>query len=208
MYPDQQQSPYQPQNGGIEYLNQISPQNSSNGFSPKQKWLVIILGIMVVAIGGMALFAATRPNTEEGAVDMTTSIFALGPIVEEAQENIQDSRLATTNSTLRAYLQNAVSTLSSPDSGAAIDAEALQSTIDDANPLASMQEKFEDARLSGTYDRVYTREMVYQLQSISIQMQSIQDETGSDTYRQTLADLEASLAPLLEDIEEVSAEIN
>lgn len=208
MYPNQPgQSPYTPQPpSSIDYLNQIaSPNSSSGGFSRKK--LAIIGGLVVMVFIGLAIMILSNagPNPTRMGQQLAARLNATTPIVAEAQENIQSGQLATLNSTLRIYLTNTGTKLAEPLGRIGVNSEKLPGNIVTEESQEELAAKLEDARLSGTFDRVYIREMTYQLERIVLLMNQIHTNTRSNSVKEALSTSYESLKPIQEQFAELNA---
>lgn len=199
MYPNQPNPPSPPQPGsGIDYLNQIAPQQTKQRFSPRLKWIALILGSMLVVVIAAGIFASTRPSDSATAGAILAKTTALSEITEEAKGTIKNTRLSVVNANLQLYLTDASSRLTE------VGVVAPKTSKDTPSPLGTIAEKIEDARLSGTYDRVYVRELLYQIETLVINMDQLYSQTSNGTLKTTLEELYASLVPLQEDLSEIS----
>lgn len=187
MYPQDQNNPLP-----VNYLDQISPQNNQPvGLFSKP--ILIALGVLIVSIllvGFMLLGSAPKDTFEKLAARLTFT----SETVEYATGYIKDSNLRAANTNLTLYLENnmrdieEVLTLNNK-SLSKLDKNILAEESD-----STVQERLEDARLNGIFDRVYAREMAYQLElilSLARQMsKSATKETITDYMSDTITNLE------------------
>lgn len=196
MDPDQQ--PYQ---YSVDYLNQIAPQAPKPGVSSKLKWIIIgLIGALIVALILMAVSTLSlKPDTDEV---MAARLKETATIASKAQRNIKSSQLRGYNSNLTLYLSNTNRTMAEQLTTRGIDPKKLTESITSAESARAKEvsDKLEDARLNAIYDRTYSREMAFQLETIIALMQAAYKDTNSSAYKEYLDTSYKNLAPIQKQI--------
>lgn len=215
MYPQQPYQPPKPHSGtyqqptaapppmpdgisSIDYLNQIAPEKKGGlGFSSKQIWL--LGGGLLLALGAMLAVVLSNtgsPDTTTLAQQLSLRSTALEKVVKESQPNIQGRDLSTLNSSLSIQLTSASSSLAQATTEAGIKpgkpSKALIAQEDKTELLATLN----DARLSGIFDRVYVRELTYELQMFLVLLSDTHDTTKNEGFKQQLSATYDSISAL------------
>lgn len=200
MYPDQQ-----PQNYSIDYLNQIAPQSHKKQFDPKFRLIALILGIAtlltIILVIFSSLSAGSKPNVQQLAARLATT----ETIATDAQRNLKSSELRSINGSLTILLANTNRDIAEPLKLSGTNAEKLDKAIVAKENGETIKAALEDARLNATYDRIYAREMSYQLETIIIQMKDLYSRTSSQSLKTFLDTSYKNIQPLQERFSELNA---
>ncbi len=191
----------------IDYLDQIAPKpRASFGFSRKQ--IAIIGGVILVGFIGFAIMALTqggKPNIGSLSQQLVAKNAATTPVSKEAQENIKSRELSAINSSLTIQLTNADTGLVNAFTKAGVNVTKISENITAAESNATIKEKLEEARLNSVFDRVYSREMSYQLATILFQLKTIYETTGNAELKTYLETTYNNLDPLQKQLDAFSA---
>jgi hypothetical protein len=197
MNPEQNQYP-------VDYLNQIAPKQTKPTMNPKVL-MGLIAGVILIAV--IALFALSSGG--QGPVQKMQTLAArlqtLQTISSKAQKNIKSGDLRSINSNLTIYLTNTNRDIAEPLSKNNVDIKKLDKTIVTAEKGEELSKKLEDARLNATFDRVYTREMTYQLDTLAGLMQEIYGSTNSKSLKDFLVTTDENLQPIKKQLSEFNA---
>ena len=188
MNPEQNQYP-------IDYLNQIAPQQKKPVMNTKIVIALIAGGLLVAVI---ALFALNSGGA--GPVQKMQTLAArlqtLQAVSSKAQKSIKSGDLRSINSNLTIYLTNTNRDIVGPLGKNGVDIKKLDKSIVAAEKGEKLSQTLENARLNATFDRTYTREMSYQLDTIAALMQDIYHSSNSKTLKDFLTTTDGNLQPI------------
>ena len=117
---------------------------------------------------------------------------------------MQSSELRSINSNLSITLANTNRDLAEPLAAKKISLENIKknkTVAEVALEYSEIQERLEDARLNGLYDRTYTREIIYQLKTLNSYMGQLYESTNSEDLKTILNSNNENLTVLLEELE-------
>ncbi len=205
MNPQQPYNPFeqsQVPDPSIDYLNQIAPQGPpSKKFSTKQL-LLIFGGLGIALIGFIAILVSnSAPSNTQNMQRLGARLVSTAKVVEESQKNIKSGDLSSLNSTLRIDLKNTAAGMI--DYG--IDGNKVEKAIAASEDSTELLEKLDDARLSGTFDRVYAREISFKLEMIVALMNQVHASTDNAKFKAYLESSFKSLEPLQKQFSDFSA---
>lgn len=189
MNPSQQPAPTPPP-PSPDYLNQIAPQAPKKQlFQPSLKLLIIagvalVLAVIVVSVVLNIVSSGQRQPIQRLAARLETT----KSVADDAQAQLKSSRLRSLNSSLSLFLADTNSDIAEPFSSAGVDVKKISDSIKQEESGEAMTGRLEDARLNAVYDRTYSREMAYQLDTIITLMQQIYATTSNQelkTFLQT-----------------------
>ena len=190
----------------IDYLDKISSKQKKSGFTRKQ--VAIFGGLLLAAFGVLAALMIANGGGGQNITEMSQTLVvrsnALAEVATESQPNTRNQSLSNTNSALAVQLRSAHSSLTTAFSGAGVSVEKPNKKIVEAESNQELLEKFEDARLSGTFDRVYSREMSYQIEKTMILINDIHARTNKQELKESLESVYGNLEPLQKQLSEFS----
>lgn len=191
----------------IDYLNQIAP-SQKRSFANDKMFLLIIGGVLLLAIiGGLFMFGAfgRGPDLTTRLENVSANLTTLEKISRNAssQNSISSNRLRSLNASLVAQLTTTNSQITEPLKDNHVPTKLPQKIVDD-NAKTDLVAKLQDASLNGrsVFDRVYSVNMNYQLESLLIELTSIDKETSSKSLKSFIKDTKANLGPLQEQFSE------
>ncbi len=194
----------------IDYLNQIAAKDTAKGFSRKQ--IALLGGILIVAFGAfLTMMLLSRAGGGQNVSQMGQILIlrtnALAETAKNSQQNIKNQSLGNDNSALAVQLTSASATLSQTLSTAGINVKKTDKNVAAAEAANSeeLQATLDDAHLSGTFDRVYAREMAYQLQTLLLLIDDINSRTSNQTFREQLEATRKNLEPIQKKLDSFSA---
>lgn len=163
----------QPQHS-IDYLNQLAGSApGQQAAQPNQKIVLFgIGGFLAVALAVFLLIFTNQggPTGPKPEQTLYSTIFNSSQVTDKAEKNIRDSQLASISTALNGQLLNDLTAMATPLQKSGIDAKKLQSSLKKKKEFTKTLDKLEDARLNAIYDRVYSREISYELDLIMMQM--------------------------------------
>lgn len=190
----QPQSFQQPQYS-IDYLNQIAPQQHKPK-TPLPRLIVPLLIGGVVLFLLMALFGALRGGSSANLPTVAMRLQALQTVADGAKSKIKSNQLRVTNSNLSLYLTNANRDIATPLKNTGADPAKIKPTAAIQADTDKLTSTLEDARLNAVYDRVYARNMDYQLTTLLLQMAQLKKATGSASTRSFIDTTSANLTTI------------
>lgn len=190
----------------IDYLNQISaPTKKSFGFSRKQLWFVAAGLILAVGVlGAYFISNAAGPSNVAQGQRLLARTTSLSQVVSESQDNIKASALSSLNSSLSVQLTGTNTELIAALGKLGVGQKNTSETILREESNTELLEKLDDARLSGYFDRVYMREVSYELQTLLLLMHNIEQTTQNSEAKAQLGTAQDNLEPLHTQLVELS----
>lgn len=180
----------------VDYLGGIAPDNTNDTITvagkrfSKKVFFIAIGGTVALLLAASLLLFSPKPQGAARLNESTlyVSMVDTADVTKEAGDNIKDSNLRALNSSLRALLNGSIKQMDEPllDSGASpssLASSAKKAPYKDEE----LREKLEDARLLGTYDQTYTREMNLKIDTMLITMERIKKNNGRQSM-QTFVD--------------------
>lgn len=190
----------------IDYLDSIAAKPTVKTVNPLMLWGLIGGLLIFTLIVVMALASASGDKTPSASLaSIGGRLVDLQKVSEDAQDNIQSTELQSLNSSLTLTLTN-----TNRDMGEVLKAQkiSLKNTKDNKALLIvkkdfdELNQRLEDARLNGVYDRTYAREMAYALKTLHADMGQLYKATRSKNLKTILDDADKSLSLLQSGYEE------
>ena len=200
MQPDQNEYP-------IDYLNQIAPEQKKPGLGNKAFFMIIGIGVFLAAVVGvlMLLSSGGGASSSEKLQTLSARMQTLQKISDTSEKSIKSSKLRTTNSTLNLFLTNANHDIEDPLLKNGVKPSALDKKIVGKENGAEMIATLEDARLNATFDRIYAREMSFQLNTLASLMKEIYTTTKSKSLKEFLVTTDNNMKPIRTQLAEFNA---
>jgi outer membrane murein-binding lipoprotein Lpp len=190
MQPDQHEYP-------IDYLNQIaSPEKKP---LMNSKVIIVIIGILVIlaaVVGFLTLASSGGASDSQKLQTLSARMQTLQKISDTSEKSIKSSKLSSANSTLTLFLTNANRDIETPLLNNNIKPNALDKKIVAKEDGSELKTTLEDARLNATFDRVYAREMGFQLNTLASLMKEIYTSTKSKSLKDFLVITDANMKPI------------
>lgn len=198
MNPEQNQYP-------IDYLNQIAPEAPKQGMNNKVFFMLIGGGLLVAAVVGFLMLTSGSSGPTQKMQTLAARMTTLQAISSDAQKNIKNGQLRSTNSTLAIFLTNANRDIAEPLKNNSVDIKKIDKTIQTKENGEKLKQTLEDARLNAVFDRVYAREMSYQLDTVAALMSDIYDSTNSKSLKEFLKTTDDNLQPIIKQLADFNA---
>lgn len=181
----------------IDYLNEIAP-SQRRSLGNDKLFFAIIIGALLIALL-MGVFFLTRggeSNTQQ-TQNLSARLQTLQKIATNANQKnaIKSNELKGINANLLTQLTNANQKITEPLEKSSGKTE-LPKNIVSANAETDLQATLEDARLNAVFDRVYSINMSYQLQSLLLQMQTLDNRTKNQSLKSYLVSTKKNLQPI------------
>jgi len=190
MQPDQNEYP-------IDYLNQIAPEQKKPGLDNRAFLMIIGIGIFLAAVVGvLMLLNSGGASSSEKLQTLSARMQTLQKISNTSEKSIKSGKLRTTNSTLTLFLTNANHDIEDPLLKNKVTPKALDKKIVGKENGAEMIKTLEDARLNATFDRIYAREMSFQLDTLASLMKEIYTTTKSKSLKEFLVTTDGNMKPI------------
>ena len=177
----------------IDYLNQIAPAVQKPA---PNKWFVIggIVAFLAIVIISMSfLMKARSGGPTEDLQRLSIKLAKLQAVSDNAQSNIKNGAIRTTNSNLSIFLADTNRSVAEQVKKAGIETDKIDEKLAASESNAKIDEALEDARLNTTYDSVYVREISLKLTETTILMSRIYEQSKDDELRQLLSSTDISL---------------
>lgn len=183
----------------LDYLNQISAPAQQKTVNPLVLWLGI--GGFLLLLVGVVCFALNSggPNYKQRLTSFAQRVDALKTLVDESQATIQSTELRRENSALSLALTNTSRDAAEPLKKVGVKKlgkPAKTSTL--TKEFTALSERLEDARLNTVFDRVYSREIAYELSTLRSETKSLRKASNSKSLGVFLDAAESNLGPLNE----------
>lgn len=202
MQPNNNQSP---QPLSVDYLDSIATAQPVKTVNPFMLWGLIagLLIFIVVVVMAVSSSSGGTPSASLASVGATLS--GLQKVSENAQDNIQSTKLQSLNSSLTLTLTN-----TNRDMAEILKVQKIniKNTKENKNLLVvkkdfeALEQRLEDARLNAVYDRTYAREMTYALKTLHANMGQLYKTTRSKNLKAVLDKTDTSLKLLLSSYED------
>lgn len=190
MQPNTQQYP-------IDYLEEISTAPKKSGASnDKLFFIVIIGGLLTAALAGILAFSNFGFNDKESAARLSLRLSNLQTVTESSQKNITSSKLRGINANLSITLVGATSEANGYATASGIDVKKISPSITASESVEELTVLLENARLNSTLDRVYAREMNYQLEALVSLLSYIETNTKSTSFRELASTIRQQIEPI------------
>jgi hypothetical protein len=178
-----------------DYLNQIAVKpTKKESFLNKRPILIggiaIVVIILILMVIG-SLSSGTKPSEQ-----LAARLLATQNVANDATSKIKSPELRALNSNLKIYLTNAIRDIAAPLSKEKLNINKLDKKVVLAESDTKMLATLEDARLNAIYDRIYAREMAYQLDTVLTLMRQIDNDTGNKDLKSFLDSKIENLVPI------------
>lgn len=179
----------------VDYLNEIAPKQQPvqmNRFAV----FGLIGGVLLLAFAIVMMMVNSQPNYTKQAQSTLARIETLQAATKEQQSRLTENELSSMNTTLTTSLGSMGTELKSSLKDAKIKTELVGDTKKTEKAYSDKLSKtLEDAYLTGSLDRVYAREMSYQLSILKSYLQKLKTASGN---RKAIADYVATNSKTLD----------
>ncbi len=197
MQPNEQTE--QPNQHPIDYLDSIStvPKGTKKGPDDMVFFGAIVGGLIIAIIVGAFLFLSAGSSKADLST-LSVRLANLQIVADESQKNAVSSRLRGTNTSLSLALANANRDIEPLLTESGIDPKKIDPKITAAESTDDLEESLEDARLNGIFDRIYARELAYELETVLILLEQLDASTKSKEQKEFLSTTYNNIQPLQE----------
>lgn len=179
----------------VDYLNEIAPKQQPvqiNRFAV----FGLIGGVLLLAFAIIMMMVNSQPNYTKQAQSTLARIETLQAATKEQQSRLTENELSSMNTTLTTSLGSMGTELKSSLKDAKIKTELVGDAKKTEKAYSDKLSKtLEDAYLTGSLDRVYAREMSYQLSILKSYLQKLKTASGN---RKAIADYVATNSKTLD----------
>ena len=193
---------------GVDYLNSIASQPQPKTINPFILWGLIAAALVAVVVIVIAITSGGNSPTDQ-LTQVGASTANLKNLSETANNDIQSSELRSINSSLTLTLTNTNRDLAEHLKKQKINiknAKKNKTVAAVTGAYSQVEERLEDARLNGLYDRTYVREVTYLLKTLHADMEQLYNTSNSKSLKTALETNDNNLAPLLESLEAFKAD--
>ena len=180
-YTQPQQQPTSSANYGVDYLNQIAPQEQKrvNRFSV----IALIGGVLISALFGIILIASSGgPSVNDQLVPIAARIATLKAVTEDQQEHLRETQISEANAALG-------SSLASMNTSATTILKDRKLKLSDTSTTGKQEKTYktalaktlDDSYQRGTLDTIYTSQMTYELTVLKTKLTKLKRSTKSET---------------------------
>lgn len=182
----------------IDYLDSIAttPRQPAQKVSDKLFFGAIVAGLLLALFVGTFALSRDDGGSKEDLSRLNVRLENLRSISDKSRKNIVSSSLRGTNTNLSFALTNASRDLEEHLTKHDIDPKKISSKITDQEKTKELEETLEDARLNAIFDRTYAREMTYQLETLTVFIKQIEEDTKNTSEKEFLSTTLANLEPL------------
>lgn len=174
----------------VDYLNQIAPTTRQRR-GPSKLILIIaalVAVVAVVALLGSVLSGEKEPDYLEQIGLINGRLDSLTKVSTDNQKNLKAGVMRVGNKNLTTFLLTARADLDKAGNKAGLsktkNIKASKLAVDEEKAhLIELNQKFEDAALSGKIDRTYSREMNYELSILLNMLNVLKTKTSSKILR-------------------------
>lgn len=163
----------------VDYLNEIAPKQQPvqiNRFAV----FGLIGGVLLLAFSAVMMMVNSQPNYTKQAQSTLARIETLQAATKEQQSRLTENELSSMNTTLTTSLGSMGTELKSSLKDAKIKTELVGDAKKTEKAYSDKLSKtLEDAYLTGSLDRVYAREMSYQLSILKSYLQKLKTASGN-----------------------------
>lgn len=206
MPPQQDQNDQNQQQYPVDYLNQIATQPQKKGLADRRFLMIIGGGVVLVLIAIILMFASSGSGgPKEKMQTLAARLQTLQTISRDAQKNIKNGDLRSTNSNLSIFLTNTNRDIVEPLAANGVEVGKLEEKIVAQESGEELIADLEDARLNAIFDRTYAREMSYQLDTVDVLIREIYNSTNSASFKTFLENTNKNLEPLRQQFSDFNA---
>jgi len=191
----------------IDYLDSISsvPKKPAGGVSDKLFFGIIIGAVLTILLVVILVLVNSGPNSKEEFSRLSVRLENLQEISDDAKKKITSSSLRATNVNLSLALTNANRDIKEPLTSLDIEPKKISSKITEEENTEELVKTLEDARLNGFFDRTYSREITYELETLIVLIEQLETITKNDERKEFLSTLKNNLDPLQDQFSNFSA---
>ena len=193
----------------IDYLDSIStvPRGVKKGPSNVVFFGAIIGALLVSLLVGAFVFLASDDDKADLST-LSVRLENLQTVADDSQKKTVSGRMRATNTSLSLALANANRDITTLLTENGIEPEKIDPKIIASEGTEDLDERLEDARLNGIFDRIYAREMAYELQTTLILIEQLESETKSEKQKAFLITTHENITPLQENFSKFDATTN
>lgn len=200
-------NPNDSQNTSSNYLDEIAPKNNnrSNLLNKKSTLIFGILGVLTLITLLLVMFVQISKGNSNTTEQLAARLISIKSTVDESTDNLKSSKIRAINSDLKIYLTNTIRDFKPILEKEKIDIEKLSPKVLKIESNEKLLEKLEDARLNAVFDRTYSREMSYILESTINLINKVIKSNRDSGFKIFLESAKTNLIPIQEEFESFSA---
>jgi hypothetical protein len=190
--------PQPAQTYAVDYLDQIAPPPGRKGFmSGGFGKIIVVLGVVFVLAVSLIIALGNQKNTastEKIAVRLENMI----TLTRDFKRHIKSGNLSSTNSNFQTWLTNTKREADDLLVRAEVKPTSFDKKMvsDEKQAKTDMAEKLENARLTGSLDRVYAREMAFEAQKLVTEFNTMAKKGPAKAFKEFATTSNNSLIPL------------
>lgn len=190
-----------------DYLDQIAgPVPTKNTKGVYLLWAIIILSIITAGVLAFTMLS-NRPTSMSRATELYLRMETLKKVSENTHRQLRSNDLRVSNRSFSLFLTNAIRDIEAPIKAAGIKKSEIPKSIRNREAALSSQLKdtFDEALLNVSLDRVYAREMTYQLNTLQAMMKAVGEMSSNKEILAYLETTNSNLAPVMRSFSEFAA---
>ena len=186
------------------YLDQIAPEQPKSPISSRLFGLLIGGGILLIVLVVVSIALAASPKAGISLEQLGLRLQELQKISTDAQKNIKDSQLRAINSRVTTQLTNTNRDIVEPLKAAKIDLKKTSKSLSKSEKTYTekLVGKLEEARLNNEFDATYSREMSYELDTVTIMMRAIKKKTTSRSLQKFIDESYEAISSLQKELQD------
>lgn len=196
----QPSTPDGPSSVGTTYLDQIAAPVVQKTISPIILWVAIGGLLVTLGIVVMIIMNSGGPTHGERLATFVERINAMKTLTTKSQKTIRSGQLRGINSALSITLSNTSRDSAKPLEAANQKLEKAKKSPDLTTELNTMNRNLEDARLNNIFDRVYAREVAYQIVRARLELKNLAATSNSKSLKEFANTTEKNLAPIYDQL--------
>jgi hypothetical protein len=170
-----------------DYLDQIASPQKPSRLTNKLFLLLIGGALAIIIVLGLVVFSIANAPKTASTERLALRLQTLQKVSQDSHNKLKDSNIRSINSNLKTSLINSNRDIATPLKAAKIDLKKSDKTLIAAENGDKLKAVLEDARLNGTLDRTYAKEMSYQLETTTVLMDSLLVNTKSASLKTFLS---------------------
>lgn len=202
--------PTEPQQHPIDYLDSISsaPKKSAKGPADLLFFGVLIGGLLIALLVGAFMLLGDGGGKKTDFTTLAVRLTNLQSVADNSKKNIVSSKLRATNTSLSLALTNANRDITDSLTQNGVESGKLDPKITAQENTDELNGRLEDARLNGIFDRIYAREMSYQVDTVLILIEQLESKARHSSQKEFLSATHANLKPLQEQLSKFDTTTN
>lgn len=171
----QPNNPFEPASQSIDYLNQIATPTPPQGMNKRTKLILVIGGVIaVLSLFLIAMSSMNKDVSSETAIKLAGKLSMLESLATKYNPKLKSSDIQEANTSFKSLLVTSTRSYNDALRSYEINVKKQGRTIKSLAKNKELDDKLEDAHLNSRLDRVYAKEMTFQIQEVLLMMKQLQ----------------------------------